>query len=347
MSGIRIAGAATALLLIGFAFIKFRRGDLRRSDFSLATLGGAALLVVSLFPEAVTVLRDMLALDAAQFSRLIAVLILCTAVLWLMHLGMRVRITKLATQLDRMVRAFAIRDFETALGHTPLRPTILVVIPAFNEADSLGAVLEAIPRSVLDYPVGTLVVDDGSTDGTAEVAHDHQTAVIRLPINRGGGAALRVGFDVASRLGAEVVVTLDADGQHLPEEMEALIQPVLGDEADIVVGSRLLGRREADSVVRLFGIYFFNVILRILTPVRITDCSSGFRAVRTAVLDRLVLEQDQYHTTELIIDAARRGLRILERPITVRRRRSGESKKGGAWMYGLSFAKTILRTWWR
>ena len=80
---------------------------------------------------------------------------------------------------------------------------------------------------------------------------------------------------------------------------------------------------------------------------RITDCSNGYRAFRVESLERLVLRQDQFHTSELIIEAAKKGINIGEAPITVMRRASGESKKGRDWSYGLSFARTILKTWWR
>ena len=146
---------------------------------------------------------------------------------------------------------------------------------------------------------------------------------------------------------SEVVVTMDADGQHLPSEIPGLVAPVFNDEFDIVIGSRLLGTREKDSFIRYIGIHVFNMLIRLLTHVKVTDCSSGFRAFRTSELARVLLRQDQFHTSELIIDAAKKRIRIGEVPVTVKRRLSGESKKGKNWRYGLSFFRTVFKTWWR
>ena len=91
----------------------------------------------------------------------------------------------------------------------------------------------------------------------------------------------------------------------------------------------------------------FNAVIRLLTPAKVTDCSNGYRAFRVAALSRLRLVQDQFHTSEFIIDAARKGIRIGEVPVTVRRRLSGTTKKGKDWTYGLWFVRTIIKTWWR
>jgi glycosyltransferase involved in cell wall biosynthesis len=224
---------------------------------------------------------------------------------------------------------------------------VAVIIPAYNEEDNIGVVLKSMPDEVLGRSLKALVIDDGSGDNTLEVARREGALAVGTLINRGGGAALRLGFDIARKYGAEVVVTMDADGQHLPAEITRVVAPVLDGKADIVIGSRMLGNREKDSFVRYIGIHVFNMMIRILTHARVTDCSSGFRAFRVSELSRLLLRQDQFHTSELIIDAAKKGLRISEVPITVRRRLSGESKKGKNWRYGLSFFRTVFKTWWR
>ena len=112
------------------------------------------------------------------------------------------------------------------------------------------------------HHVVPVVVSDGSTDGTATVARDAGAYVAELPIRRGGGLALRVGYEIALRLGAEAVVTLDSDGQHLPEEIPIVIRPILANEADYVNGSRLLGSFERESLVRHLGVHVFSRISR-------------------------------------------------------------------------------------
>jgi glycosyltransferase involved in cell wall biosynthesis len=156
-----------------------------------------------------------------------------------------------------------------------------------------------------------------------------------------------MGFDIARQHGAEIVVTMDADGQHLPSEIERLVAPIVADDVDFVIGSRILGKREKDSTIRYIGIHVFNALIRLLTVAKVTDCSNGFRAFRVTELSRVLLRQDQFHTSELIIDAAKKGVRIGEAPVTVKRRLSGRSKKGKNWSYGLEFARSIFKAWWR
>ncbi len=347
MSALRLLGLALGLAVGVLAWLRFRSGRARRLDFALGVLFGTALVVVSLLPSSVNLLRDMLMLEREQFSRLIAVLIVSNVGLWLLLLYTRASDARRADQFDRLVRALGLAEFRRRYPERSELPPVVAVIPAFDEAENIGAVLEAMPEQVAGRAVAALVVDDGSGDATAEVAQRHGALVLRSPMRRGGGAALRLGFDLAIAHGAEIVVTLDADGQHLPEEIASLVEPIVRGEAAIVIGSRILGRHESDNEVRRLGIHFFNSVIRLLTPVRVTDCSNGFRALRSRELAQLLLRQDQFHTAELIIDAAKKGFAIAEVPVTVRRRASGLSKKGRDWSYGLSFARTVLKTWWR
>jgi glycosyltransferase involved in cell wall biosynthesis len=320
---------------------------MRRMDFTLCSLVALGLAVVSLYPGTMTLVRDMMALEDSQFSRLIAICILSNLALWLLVFHLRVQQAVDRDRFDVLVRNMAREDFTRSYpDYLPL-PKIVVLIPAYNEAENIGLVLKAMPRFIEDEPLLPIVIDDGSSDGTAEVVRGAGVPVVRGPLQRGGGAALRIGFQIATDLGAHVAVTMDADGQHLPEEIANLVKPIMADRCDFVIGSRILGKREKDSAVRLAGIHVFNALIRLLTSVRISDCSNGFRALRIDCLSRLHLRQDQYHTSELIIEAARRGVRIGEAPVTVKRRHSGESKKGRNWKYGFNFAKTILKTWWR
>jgi len=316
-------------------------------DFGWGILFSLGLIVVSIYPNSVNVLRNMLSLAPKQFSRLIAICILSNVLLWLLLFYTRFRLTDHTDQLDRLIRRLGVSEFEKRYAdHTPL-PPVVVVIPAYNEEENIAAVLSEIPEQVCGRPLGAIVVDDGSSDRTAEVVRGAGVPVVQNPFRRGGGAALRTGFDIARLNGARIVVSMDADGQHLPAEIERLVAPIVGDEVDFVIGSRILGRREKDSMFRYMGIHVFNALIHLLTVVKVTDCSNGFRAFRVEELSRVLLRQDQFHTSELIIDAAKKGIRIGEAPVTVKRRQSGVSKKGKDWSYGLKFARTIFRTWWR
>ena len=204
-----------------------------------------------------------------------------------------------------------------------------------------------MPDEVCGRETAVLVVDDGSRDGTGDIAAAHGAAVARHVINRGGGAALRTGYRLMVDSGAEIVVTLDADGQHLPSEMERLVKPVLDGEVDVAHGSRVLGHADRSHFARELGIVFFNRLVSFITRTHVTDCSNGYRAVRATVLPQLVLRQEQFHTSEFMIEAIKRGIPAKEVPVTVERRLHGHSKKPAVVRYGLGFANAIVRTWLR
>jgi glycosyltransferase involved in cell wall biosynthesis len=224
---------------------------------------------------------------------------------------------------------------------------IVVISPAFNEAENVGAVIHAMPSEVDGHVVVPIVIDDASDDGTADVARQAGALVASLPIRRGGGLALRVGYDVALKLGADVIVTMDADGQHQPEELPILVKPILDGEADHVNGSRMLGDFERESLIRHLGVHFFSRVVTILTGQRVTDISSGYRATRADTLRKLILEQDQFWTSEVTIEALRQHARVVEVPVTFLTRRGGESKKPKSLRYAWNFSKAIVKTWLR
>jgi glycosyltransferase involved in cell wall biosynthesis len=244
------------------------------------------------------------------------------------------------------VREEAVREFRAA--DPSLRfPPVVVVIAAYDEADCIGDVLADIPRTACGLEVATLVVDDGSGDGTSEVARAHGVHVVRLERNCGHGVALRVGYQLAREHGALFIVTLDADGQWDPLELPKVLEPLAEGEADMVIGSRVLGRTETDDHVRQAGVHVFAALVRLLTGARVTDTSSGYRAMRAELTATVRQEQAQYQTSELLIGAIFQGYRIAERPIVMHRRLAGQSKKGHNLLYGLRYARVILRTWWR
>ncbi len=242
---------------------------------------------------------------------------------------------------DESVRAFAERY--PSLTFAP----VVVVIPAFNEADAIGAVLPGVPRESCGFAVDALVVDDGSADGTGEVAGSLGAYVARLEKNSGQGSALRLGYRLARERGARFIVTLDADGQWDPADVHELLRPVVDDEADLVLGSRKLGRAETTDSVRRLGVHVFARVLRVLTGVPITDTSSGVRAMRAEVTETVRQEEPQYQASELLIGAIYQGYRTAERPVVMHKRVAGTSKKGHNALYALRYGRVMLRTWWR
>jgi glycosyltransferase involved in cell wall biosynthesis len=224
---------------------------------------------------------------------------------------------------------------------------LVVVIAAYNEAAGIGAVLQDMPKSCCGVPVDVLVVVDGATDDTAEIAREHRAYTCVAARNRGQGAALRLGYRLAADCGARYVVTTDADGQYDGAELEILVRPLVEDRADFVTGSRRLGRYETDSRMRWIGVRVFAMLASLLTWRRITDTSFGFRAMRADLACSVLLVEPQYQSSELLLAITARGARILEVPMTMRRRRNGASKKGAALVYGAHYARVMVRTWCR
>jgi len=184
-------------------------------------------------------------------------------------------------------------------------------------------------------------------DATGKEAREAGALVCDVPVNRGQGAALRLGYRLAREGGADYIVTTDADGQYNPAEIESLIAPILAGQADFVTGSRTLGSEETKDPVRKLGVRVFALTISVLTGQRISDTTFGLRAMRAEVTGAVLLEQPQYQASELLIGVITHGFRVAERPATIHRRQVGKSKKGNNALYALSFAKVVFGTWWR
>jgi glycosyltransferase involved in cell wall biosynthesis len=251
-------------------------------------------------------------------------------------------------RVQRRALTTPVRDAAVAtalLGaDAPAEPFVAIVMAALDEEDSIAGVLADLPASLCGLPVRTIVVDDGSSDDTAALAGKAGAIVASHRRNLGQGDGLRTGFAVALGLGAAVVVTMDADGQHDPSELAHLVKPVVADEADYVQGSRFLGRYDDAGGARHAGIKAFTALINLLARTEITDCTNGFRAVRASGLQRMRLVEDRFSASEIIIEAAARGLRMLEVPVHIRGRDAGESKKPGGLRYPLGYLGAILRS---
>jgi glycosyltransferase involved in cell wall biosynthesis len=243
------------------------------------------------------------------------------------------------------VRANAEEAFRARYGTGPGRP-VCVLIAALNEVECVADVIAAIPPEVAGLASECIVIDDGSTDGTADAATAAGAMVCRFEENLGQGLAFRTGYRLASDRRARVVATLDADGQLDPSELHRVVTPVVEDRADLVVGSRRLGQSKSPDRFRGSGVLVYGALVSLLTRTRITDPSNGLRAFRPEVTDQVSLRQSQYQTSELLIGALSLGFRIMEVPATIRPRAAGESKKGTNLRYGYRFGKVILATWW-
>jgi glycosyltransferase involved in cell wall biosynthesis len=226
---------------------------------------------------------------------------------------------------------------------------LAIVIPAYNEEPTVADVVAEIPDGAAGLAAEVIVVVDGAKDATAAQAASAGALVCDVPVNRGQGAALRLGYWLARARGAQVITTIDADGQYEPEEIARVIEPILDDRADFVSGSRRLGKELTTDHVRHWGVIVFGALISLLVRQRVTDPACGLRAMRAEVTAAVTLEQPQYQASELMISAALNGFRLAEVPTTMRDRgtHATGTKKGGNFGYGVRFARAALHTWAR
>jgi glycosyltransferase involved in cell wall biosynthesis len=205
------------------------------------------------------------------------------------------------------------------------RSSVLVIVPALNEEASLPRTLDEVRRAAPQ--VDLLVVDDGSSDATAQVARARGVAVLHHAVNLGVGAALQTGFRWAVARGYEIGIQLDADGQHDPRDLAALIAPVREGRCDVSIGSRYVSRTAYRAPLsRRLGMLLFSGVVRLLTGQTIHDTTSGYRAYGRRVME--VCQHDfpkDFPDAPLLIDLARRGFRCLEVPVEMRERSAGQS----------------------
>ncbi len=227
-------------------------------------------------------------------------------------------------------------ELRTKVEFVTLKVTI--IIPALNEAESIGHVVAEMPWNVI---AECIVVDNGSTDATAEIARAAGARVIHSP--RGYGAACLAGSN-AARADSDVLVYMDGDGSDIIAGLPRLLAPIERGDADFVIGSRLRGTREPGSMLasQVFAGRFVGVLLRMLLGVRYTDMCA-FRAIRRSSLLRLQMSELTYGwNLEMQIKAAKHGLRIVEIPVDYRKRIGGESKVSGDFKASVKAAVRIL-----
>lgn len=193
---------------------------------------------------------------------------------------------------------------------------IMICIPAFNEAKNIKKIVE----NAKEIGSEVIVYDDGSTDETCKIAESSGAVVIKSKVNRGYGSAIRELFKAAKRRNADIMVTIDSDGQHDPKEIPLLLNPILNDECDVVIGSRYLSLSSSSAVPRYrdFGIRVITRITRAASYSEITDAQSGFRAYNKEAISSISLYQNGMSvSTEILLRAKENDLRIREVPVKI------------------------------
>ncbi|MDQ5810223.1 MAG: glycosyltransferase family 2 protein [Actinomycetota bacterium] len=351
MEHVRIAGVVVAALFAGYGILRYRRGGWSRFDLLLALLIAAGVTLISLLPQVGEIFVRLFGLE----NRAFALLSFSTLLLFGLFLYLLGRVREASRHSGEVVTGLAVNHYaEKYLDRSPREAElgegsreVLIIIPAYDEEGGIRKVLRKVPKNLLGYEVKTVVVDDGSSDATAAIAREEGVPVVSHVVNRGQGDALRTGFAIAQLERADIVINLDADGQYNPEEIERLVEPIIAEEADFVLGSRFMGFYEEAGSVRHVGVVFFSKMISILTGTKISDCTNGFRAIRVSELHKLDLVEDRFNATEIILEALKNKLRFAQVPVTMLSRAAGETKKPPKLAYPLGVFRVIISTWLR
>jgi len=207
-----------------------------------------------------------------------------------------------------------------------------IIIPVYNEELTIGNIIDRTKKVMQQTNVKNeiIVVDDHSYDNSLEIAKGHNAKIFTLKQHLGKGYALRAGFAKAK---GDIIVTIDSDGSHRPEELPQVLAPVMEDKADLIIGSRYLNQKNvASRKLNAFGVELFNYSIQILTGIAITDSQSGFRAMKREVLSSQKLMSGGYEIeSEMLVKTAKKSFRITEVPISFEQRTYGHSGVDPAW----------------
>jgi len=207
-------------------------------------------------------------------------------------------------------------------------PRVFIVVPAFNEAGSIRAVVDQLRSKYRDI----VVVDDGSTDETARVLTGADVALLRHRLNRGQGAALQTGITFALLSGADVIVTFDSDGQHDPDDIQSLLAPIVRGECDVTLGSRFLGHTVNLPLGRRLVLKIGILFTRLTSRIRVTDVHNGMRAFSREAAESLHITMDRMaHASEILDQIAAHHWRYREVPVTIRYSAETLAKGQSSW----------------
>lgn len=346
MVALRVIGICFGLLLLALGWWRWRREQSRRLDILLSLLLGLSAIFLGIYPQGFAPLFDTLNFQREDNRQLLGVLVVSNFLLLLLYFHASATATTTNRHITQLTRRLAQRELAREVSPPDPRPDVVVVIAAYNEERSVAEVLREVPRETLGLSVQPLVVVDGATDRTEEEVRKYGVPLVHA-INRGQGATLLTGYEVAAEWGAKIIVAMDADGQPVPAELPRLLQPIIDDEADLVHGSRFWGECENYSLARPLAVKAISFLISLLVHRQITDFATPFKALRASALPRLRLDQVQFQASEVLIDVLHKGLRYTEVPITMRARKAGASKKPRLPSYGLGIARAIIQTWLR
>lgn len=202
---------------------------------------------------------------------------------------------------------------------------ILVIVPAYNEEQSIASVIQSIKTEAPFADI--VVVNDGSTDNTSQITKEMGVEILDLPFNIGVGGAMQTGFRFAAEKDYDIALQIDGDGQHDPQSIQNIIKPILEDKADIIVGSRFIGVSDYKaSVSRKIGMWIFSNILSLILRQKLTDTTSGFRGINKETIQFFAENYpSDYPEVEALVLSHYAEFRIREVPVSMQKRKSGKS----------------------
>lgn len=219
---------------------------------------------------------------------------------------------------------------------------LAIIIPAFNEATVIADVIKSLPHKITGInDIIPIVIDDGSTDDTFEVAKNNTLLVIKHIINLGVGAATTTGFEVAKKIGADIVITIDGDGQHHSKDIFKLVQPILKKQSDVVIGTRMTNTKNM-PVLKIFGNWLMNILTLLVYRQWSSDTQSGMKAMNKKAISKIVIHSHGYEfCSELIGEIKRNKLVMKEIPIeTIYTNYS--IKNGQNWLNGINILTKLI-----
>jgi glycosyltransferase involved in cell wall biosynthesis len=223
---------------------------------------------------------------------------------------------------------------------------IIVMVPAYNEENSIGEVIRKVPRIINNSEVEVLVIDDGSTDNTVEVAEKAGADyIISNRKNIGLAQTFKKGLDAAIELGADVIVNIDADNQYNPEEIPKLVKPVIGGKVDLVLGDRQINNLDHMPLGKKIGNKIATWVTRFASGFPVRDAQTGFRAFSREAALKMNLLGEYTYVQETIIQAVNNGLKVEQIPVEFRRREGSSRLISNLWNYAGRAGLTIIRTY--
>lgn len=290
--------------------------------FGIIVIFWAAVLIVSIEPSILESIINASSFDnRAQFLLVLSIII----IIYLLFLEIR-KGTATSGSLNKIVRKIAISNFKQNFSNRE-KIGVLIVICAKNEANTIGKLIDEIKSMEMPFSYKILVINDGSTDETAKITKSKNVLVVDHVYNLGLGGAIKTGFIISNILNPELIINIDADGQHDPKYIPQIVAEIKNNNSDLVYASRFTKQSHYDSsTVKLVGNKFYTNLVKKITKIPFTDVTSGYRGIKTNKLDSIFFVAENNFAIELAIRGAKNGLKITEIPVNANIRKHGQSQ---------------------